>query len=122
MMKIWEEKLVALKVIDTGLLLRSVRGISTTRTDADCKSAFFELGFRTYGLFQNWGTGREVPRGNPGDIGRPKVRRPRRWFDKKFYGSSMNIRDFFADSLGREFLGIVSNAFSDKQLRQEITR
>ena len=45
------------------------------------------------------------------DIGREKKRQRRRWFSKKYYSSVMNIRDFFADNLGREFQGIISDAF-----------
>ena len=31
----------------------------------------------------------------------------------KYYSSMMNIRDFFADNLGREFQGIISGDFDD---------
>ena len=76
---------------------------------------FFEVGlsqaFLEYGLWQDYGTGKETPRGNSGDIGREKKRKRRRWFSKKYYSSVMNIRDFFADNLGREFQGIISDAF-----------
>ena len=76
---------------------------------------FFEVGlsqaFLEYGLWQDYGTGKETPRGNSGDIGREKKRKRRRWFSKKYYSSVMNIRDFFADNLGREFQGIIADAF-----------
>lgn len=121
MLQIWEEKLILLKVMDTATLLKSVDE-EEPKHDSEYRSVGYEFQFLTYGLFQNWGTGREVPRGNTGDIGRPKVRVARRWFDRKYFASSMNIRDFFADSLGKEFLGVVSNAFSDSMLRQDITR
>lgn len=77
--------------------------------------------FNTYGLFQNYGTGREVPRGNPGDIGHDKVRQPRKWFSPKYYASVMNIKEFMADSLGREFTGIVAVALDDKAIRRSVT-
>lgn len=121
MLKIWEEKIILLGVIDTGMLLRSLRPDSTAY-DSEATWAAFQLSFRTYGLFQNWGTGRDVPRGNPGDIGHTPRRRRRRWFDLKYFASTMNIRDFFADSLGRQFLGIVSDALSDRILREKITK
>lgn len=123
MLDIWLEKIIMLRVIDTKLLLKSLRARRSRRSISDpaYRSAYFDFNFMTYGLFQNWGTGREVSRGNPGDIGRPKVRVTRRWFDRKFYSSSMNIRDFFADSLGREFAGIVSAAFSDSSMRESVT-
>jgi hypothetical protein len=83
---------------------------------------FFEVGlsqtFLEYGLWQDYGTGRETPRGNSGDIGRDKVRQRRRWFSRKYYASVMNIRDFFADNLGKEYQGILSDIFDDKSLRK----
>ena len=72
-------------------------------------------------IFQNYGTGKETPRGNPGDIGRSKVRQARRWFDKKYYGSVMNLRDFLGESLSQQYIGIVSNALSDRDLRASAT-
>jgi hypothetical protein len=82
----------------------------------------FEVGlsqtFLEYGLWQDYGTGRETPRGNSGDIGRDKVRQRGRWFSRKYYASVMNIRDFFADNLGKEYQGILSDIFDDKSLRK----
>lgn len=59
--------------------------------------------------------GREVPIGNPGDIGHEKVRERRRWFSAKYYSSVMNLRDFMAESLGDEFVGIFANLDADEQ-------
>jgi hypothetical protein len=82
---------------------------------------FFEVGlsqaFLEYGLWQDYGTGRETPRGNSGDLGREKVRGRRRWFSRKYYASVMNIKEFFADNLGKEYQGILSDIFDDKGLR-----
>lgn len=52
--------------------------------------------------------------GNSDDIGREKKRERRRWFLLKYYASVMNIRDFMADSIGREFCGVVAKAVDDK--------
>ena len=110
MLKIWQEQITLLEVIDTGQLLASPMAFPV-RADG----RFFEVGlsqaFLEYGLWQDYGTGKETPRGNSGDIGREKKRKRRRWFSKKYYSSVMNIRDFFADNLGREFQGIISDAF-----------
>ena len=110
MIKIWQEQITLLDVIDTRSLLRSPTAL-LVRADG----RFFEVGlsqaFLEYGLWQDYGTGKETPRGNSGDIGREKKRQRRRWFSKKYYSSVMNIRDFFADNLGREFQGIISDAF-----------
>lgn len=70
------------------------------------------------GLWQNYGTGREVPRGNPGDIGRAKVRQKRPWFSRKFYASFMNLKEFMADSIGRQFVDMVSDALDADKMRR----
>lgn len=116
MLKIWQEQITLLGVIDTHSLLRSPTALPV-RTDG----RFFEVGlsqaFLEYGLWQDYGTGRETPRGNSGDLGREKVRGRRRWFSRKYYASVMNIKEFFADNLGKEYQGILSDIFIDKGLR-----
>ena len=111
MIKIWQEQITLLDVIDTRSLLRSLTALPV-RADG----RFFEVGlsqaFLEYGLWQDYGTGKETPRGNSGDIGREKKRKRRRWYSKKYYSSVMNIRDFFADNLEREFQGIISDIFN----------
>ena len=117
MLKIWQEQITLLDVIDTHSLLRSPTALPV-RTDG----RFFEVGlsqaFLEYGLWQDYGTGRETPRGNSGDLGREKVRGRRRWFSRKYYASVMNIKEFFADNLGKEYQGILSDIFNDKEMRK----
>ena len=117
MLKIWQEQITLLGVIDTHSLLRSPTALPV-RTDG----RFFEVGlsqaFLEYGLWQDYGTGRETPRGNTGDIGRDKVRQRRRWFSRKYYASVMNIKEFFADNLGKEYQGILSDIFDDREMRK----
>ena len=116
MLKIWQEQITLLGVIDTHSLLRSPTALPV-RTDG----RFFEVGlsqaFLEYGLWQDYGTGRETPRGNSGDLGHEKVRGRRRWFSRKYYASVMYIKEFFADNLGKEYQGILSDIFNDKGLR-----
>ena len=111
MLKIWRERITLLGVIDTGKLLRSPISV---RMDADGKFAHCELSlaFLEYGLWQDYGVGREVYRGNPGDIGRPKKRQRRPWFSKKFFASFMNLKEFMADSLGQEFVGMLHDVIA----------
>lgn len=117
MVEIWKEKIILLGVIDTGQLLESPVGI---RCDKDDRITTITLcqEFLEYGLWQDYGTGREVPRGNPGDIGHAKVRQKRPWFSRKFYASFMNLKEFMADSIGREFLGMVSDALDADKMRR----
>lgn len=108
MVKIWKERLALLGIVDTGALYRSVAGpLMVINQDV----SVVELGqkFLTYGLYVNYGHGREVFRGNPGDIGRPKVRKETGWFDVKYMASVHNLREFFTDSLAKEYLGIIMN-------------
>ena len=117
MLKIWQEQITLLDVIDTHSLLRSPIALQV-RTDG----RFFEVGlsqaFLEYGLWQDYGTGRETARGNSGDLGHEKVRGRRRWFSRKYYASVMNIKEFFADNLGKEYQGILSDIFDDREMRK----
>ena len=116
MLKIWREQITLLDVIDTGRLLRSPKSVAV-RTDGKFIEATLSQGFLEYGLWQDFGTGKEIPRGNSGDIGREKKRVAKRWFSRKYYASVMNIRDFMADSIGHEFVGLVARAIDDKYRR-----
>lgn len=114
MVKIWQEQITLLDVIDTGQLLQSPIGVKTT-ADGKISEVHLSQAFLEYGLWQDYGTGKEVPRGNSGDLGRPKVRKERHWFSRKYYMSVMNIKEFMADSLGRQFFGIISDALDQKK-------
>ena len=116
MLKIWKEQLTLLDVIDTGALLASPKSLPI-RADGQ----FIELGlsqsFLEYGLWQDFGTDKETPRGNKGDLGRKKVRQKKPWFSRKYYASVMNLRDFLADNMAKEFVGVVAQSLDDKYLR-----
>ena len=62
-----------------------------------------------YGLWQDYGTGRETPRGNSGDLGRAKKRQRRRWFSRKYYASVMRLKEFYEENVGEAFAGIMSD-------------
>lgn len=116
MLKIWKEQMTLLDVIDTGALLASPKSLPL-RADG----RFMELGlsqsFLEYGLWQNFGTGKEIPRGNNGDIGRERKRKKKPWFSRKYYASVMNLMDFLADNMAKEFVGVVAQSLDDKYLR-----
>lgn len=116
MLKIWKEQMTLLDVIDTGALLASPKSLPL-RADG----RFMELGlsqsFLEYGLWQNFGTGKEIPRGNNGDIGRERKRKKKPWFSRKYYASVMNLRDFLADNMAKEFVGVVAQSLDGKYLR-----
>ena len=114
MIRIWKEQITLLGVIDTGRLLQSPVAI---RMNADGKFSEVHLSqaFLEDGLWQDYGTGKEGPRGNSGDLGRAKVRKARHWFSRKYYMSVMNIKEFMADSLGKEFMGILTDALDSRK-------
>ena len=118
MVKIWKERITLLDVIDTGTLLNSVVGV---RCNADGKFLQIELSqaFRTYGIWQDRGVGKELARGNPGDIGRDKMRVAKRWFSLKYFASFYNLKEFLADNVGRQFLGMTSDVFETDKFNKQ---
>ena len=116
MLRIWQEQITLLGVIDTGRLLKSVKALPV---QADGR--FIEIGlsqaFLEYGLWQDFGTGKEIPRGNSGDIGREKKRVAKKWFSKKYYSSVLNLRDFLAENIGNDFVGLVAKSLDDNYRR-----
>ena len=111
MVKIWQEQITLLDVIDTGALLASPKGIAM-RADGRFFEVSLSQAFLEYGLWQDYGTGRETPRGNSGDIGRAKVRQRRKWFSRKYYASVMNIKEFYETNIGKAVTGILCSALS----------
>ena len=107
MLKIWREQMTLLGVIDTGRLLASPKSLPV-RADGRFIEVGLSQSFLEYGLWQDFGTGKEIPRGNSGDIGREKKRVAKKWFSRKYYASVMNIRDFLAENIGNEFVGILA--------------
>ena len=120
MVKIWREQSVLLGVIDSGALYQSTVGVSMT-ADGKFIDITLSQAFNTYGLFVDYGTGRNTPRGNPGDIGKANGRKRKRWFSRKYFASVMNIQEFYADSLGQEFCRAISNALNPDIMRRSVT-
>ena len=116
MLKIWQEQITLLDVIDTGHLLNSVKAMPV-RADGRFIEIVLSQFFTEYGLWQDFGTGREIPRGNHGDIGREKKRVAKKWFSKKYYSSVLNLHDFLAENIGQEFTGLVAKSLDDTYRR-----
>lgn len=116
MLDIWQERIFKLKVMDSGSLWRSPLELPV-RADGRFYDITLSQTFLEYGLWQDLGVGREVPIGNGGDIGRDQKRVRRRWFSTKYYASVMALRDFMAESLGQEFVGMFANLDADDMRR-----
>ena len=122
MIKMWREQITLLGVIDTGALYRSTVAIGMTAEDK-FTSVTLSQAFNTYGIFVDYGTGSNTPRGNSGDLGEgfTNKRKRKRWFSRKYYASVMNIQEFFADNLGRECCLTISSALSPDTMRKQVT-
>ncbi len=122
MIKIWREQIVLLGVVDTGALYRSTLAVGMS-ADGKFTSVTLKQAFNTYGLFVDYGTGSNTPRGNSGDLGEDfaNKRQRKRWFSRKYYASVMNIREFFADSLGKDMADTISNALTKDIARRFAT-
>ena len=101
MVDIWKEKLILLGVYNTGALYNSV-SLRSPITDDKVTSVQLLHSFLMYGVYVDRGTGSNTFKGNPGDIGRDNRRTRKRWFYRKYYAATMNIKEFFAEKLGKE--------------------
>lgn len=117
MVDIWIEQIRKLGVVRTGALLRSPMRLPV-RADGRFLELHLVQNFLEYGLWQDLGTGREVARGNSGDIGRAKRRKRRRWYSAKYFRSVGKLSRFLGFSLGQEFKGIIANALRAGNMRQ----
>ena len=121
MIKIWKEQISLLGVIDTGSLYRSTVAVGLN-ADGKFTSVTLSQSFNTYGLFVDYGTGSNTPRGNSGDIGRANGRKRKRWFSRKYFASVMNIQEFFADNLGRDCCLAIADALNPDSMRRNVSR
>ncbi len=112
MIRIWRDRLRALRVYDRGTLYNSVVRNLRMIANSDATSLSYSFGFREYGIYVERGTGRETFRGNNGDIGRAKVRKPKPWMSRKYTRSVLNLRDFMAESLGIQAVNIIESIAS----------
>lgn len=132
MTDIWREKIALLGAVDTGALYNSVVAVTCTH-DGKFLDVTLSQEFLTYGIFVNYGTGKEVYRGNPGDIAkRPdgtksefysvKRRKEKAWFSPKYYMSVNNLQEFYADNLGEESAKVIALALNPDNFRLQIAR
>lgn len=122
MIKIWREQQTLLGAVDTGALYRSTVAVGMT-ADGKFTSVTLSQSFRTYGIFVDYGTGSNTPRGNSGNLGAgfTNRRRRKRWFSRKYFASVMNIQEFFADNLGRDCCLAVANALNPDLMRRSVS-
>ena len=114
---------MGLVYVDTGALYRSTIAVRMT-ADGKFTQITLAQSFNAYGIFVDYGTGSNTPRGNSGDLGAGFVnrRKRRRWFSRKYFASVMNIQEFYADNLGRQFCNAVSNALNPDLMRRSVAK
>lgn len=116
MIRIWRENIEELNVINTRALLHSPLGIQL-KADDGYRTIEIKQGFLEYGLWQDLGVGREVPHGNPGDIGHDKNRERKPWFSPAYFRSVLRIRDFLGENLGNEFRDMLCSQLDSGKMR-----
>ena len=105
MIDIWKERLTLLDVRDTDRLLHSPASLSV-RHDGRFFEVQLSQEFLEYGLWQDYGVGRETPRGNSGMLGYAKVRKRRPWFNTPWYISKEVMKEKLASIAGDHFVGL----------------
>lgn len=116
MLDIWQEKIFKYHIIDTGNLYNSPKALKIINDDGRFYDITLSQTFVEYGIWQDLGTGRNTAIGNTHkrDMDGWENKRERRpWFSPKYYSSVMSLRDFYAESLGYEFVGMFANLDSD---------
>lgn len=116
MIQIWQEQIIKLGVIDTRALLSSTMKFPV-KADGRYMELHLAQSFLEYGLWQDLGTGREVKKGNPGDIGRAKVRERRRWYSVKYFRSVNRLAKVLGQMLGEDFKAMMASALSANYMR-----
>lgn len=112
---IWKDRIRKYKAINTGDLYASLRHLQL-KADPEYTSLELQHEYLEYGEYVDKGTGRETPKGNPGDIGRNKVRQRRPWLFRPYMRSFYNIRDFMAESLGEQAAATICSLLSNTNI------
>lgn len=87
----WHAKITELKVYDKGNLDNSLMQELMVNAGSDIDR--IEFTFKLYGQFVDMGVGKEISKGNSGDLGATPTRQPKEWFSKKYYGQVMRLRE-----------------------------
>lgn len=144
LIRIWLERIVKLRAYSTRFLFKSLKALPV-RDDGRFIDFEVAQMFSEYGLWVDMGVGREFKShsaDNAGDLkildkeyrrkhgldrprkrgpkwgggytsGRPRKEKP--WFSIKYYASVMRLKEFLAESIGQEFLGLFAGLDADKQ-------
>ncbi len=110
--KMWEEKIVALQVWDEGALYHSF--VNHVKNNAGGSVDKIDFLFSQYGIYADMGVGKETSRGNSGDVGEVNKRRePKPWYSKVFFREVMKLYEKTGRELGATAAFGIAQTFSD---------
>lgn len=98
--KIWEEKILLLGALDSGALYESLK--LHVQANANGEIARIDFFYKLYGKFVDMGVGREISRGNRGDLGFTPTRRRKEWYSRIFYREVMKLKELVAARYGED--------------------
>lgn len=98
--KIWKAKITSLNIYETGALLGSLLNALTISAGNNVSKV--EFSFKLYGIFVDMGVGREISKGNGGDLGFTPTRKRKEWYSRVFYREVMKLKDILMEKYGRE--------------------
>ena len=109
--KIWHEKITELKVYDKGALEESLLREFLINAGSDIDK--IEFSFKLYGIFVDMGVGREIFRGNDGDLGFNPIRKPKEWYSRKYYGQIMKLREILMERYSKAITYSLINTMTE---------
>jgi len=93
--KNWHEKIIALNINYTHSLYNSF--FHHVNTNANGDPIKIEFAFNYYGKFVDMGVGREISKGNSGNLGFTPNRKAKKWYSKEFYRQVMKLKELLAE-------------------------
>jgi|GEM_PF-698714 len=106
----WHAKITELKVFDKGNLNNSLLHDFLVNAGDDIDK--IEFSFKLYGIFVDMGVGKELSKGNSGDMGHTPTRKPKEWYSKKYYGQVMRLREILMEQYSRAITFSMINTLS----------
>lgn len=113
MINIWQEKMLFLNLqnADSDSLFQSLQQhIITSGMGTAVITHFFNF----YGIYVDKGTGKEIAKGNSGDLGFTPERQPKPWFNKKFYYYTRKLAERIAEINQQDAAYIIKNVIEGK--------
>ncbi len=107
----WHAKITELKVYYRGLLNDSLLNEMLVNAGNDIDK--IEFSFKLYGIFVDMGVGREMSKGNSGDLGFTPTRQPKEWYSKKYYGQVMRLREILMEQYAKAITFSMINTLQD---------